>query len=138
MSRLLLDTSAYAAFMRGHDAITAAVQRADEISLNAIVLGELRAGFLAGRHRARNDRELETFRSSPRVRIVDVDADTAERYAVILKTLRDAGTPVPTNDIWIAASAMQHGLAILTTDTHYRHIAQVIVTYFEPEKGRSS
>ena len=96
MSRLLLDTSAYSAFMRGHEAITAALQRADEIYVNAIVLGELQAGFLSGRHRQRNERQLETFRSSPRVRVADVDAETAGRYAVILNALRNAGTPVPT------------------------------------------
>ena len=133
MSRVLLDTSAYSAFMRGHEAITAGLQRADEISLNPIILGELQAGFLAGRHRPRNERQLETFRSSPRVRVVEVDADTAGRYAVIVHALRSTGTPVPTNDIWIAATAMQHGLRLITTDAHYRHIVQVIVDYFEPE-----
>lgn len=133
MSHLLLDTSAYSAFMRGHEAITAALQRADEIYVNAIVLGELQAGFLSGRHRQKNEQELETFRSSPRVRAAGVDAETASRYAVILNALRNAGTSIPTNDIWIAASAMQHGLRLLTTDAHYRHITQVIVDYFEPE-----
>jgi len=87
-----------------------ALQRADEIYVNAIVLGELQAGFLSGRHRQRNERQLETFRSSPRVRVADVDAETAGRYAVILNALRNAGTPVPTNDIWIAATAMRRPL----------------------------
>lgn len=60
------------------------------------------------------------------------DAETSERYAVILDSLREAGTPIPTNDVWIAASAMQHGLRLLTTDAHYRNVAQVIVDYLDP------
>ncbi|MGH9202568.1 MAG: type II toxin-antitoxin system VapC family toxin, partial [Vicinamibacterales bacterium] len=113
--------------------IRGALQRADEICLNATVLGELLAGFRRGAHRAKNERELETFLASPRVHVLDVDRETAARYAVILDTLRKAGTPVPTNDIWIAASAMQHGLRLIATDAHYRHVAQVIVDYFKTE-----
>lgn len=132
-TRALLDTSAYSAFMRGHEEIKTALQRVADIYLSATVLGELRAGFLRGAHRRKNERELETFVSSSRVHLVDVDRETATRYAVILNALRKAGTPIPTNDIWIAASAMQHGLSIVTTDAHYRHVEQVIVEYFDAE-----
>lgn len=129
MTRVMLDTSAYSAFMRGHSEIRLALQRADEIYLNPIVLGELLAGFMRGKYRRRNDRELRTFLSSPRVSLVGMDDDTAQRYAGILDSLWRAGTPIPTNDIWIAASAMQHGLHVLTTDTHYQKVTQVIVDY---------
>ena len=132
MTRVLLDTSAYSVFMRGHAAIKHALQHADEIYFSPIVLGELLAGFRRGRNRARNERELQTFLSSPRVRGVGLDEETAERYAVILEGLWKAGTPIPTNDIWIAASAMQYGLSIVTTDAHYQRAAQVIVHLFEP------
>ncbi|MBI2198250.1 MAG: type II toxin-antitoxin system VapC family toxin [Candidatus Rokubacteria bacterium] len=132
MTRVLLDTSAYSGFMRGHAAIKHALQQADEIYFSPIVLGELLAGFRRGRNRARNERELQTFLSSPRVRGVGLDEETAERYAVIVEGLWKAGTPIPTNDIWIAASAMQYGLSILTTDAHYQRAAQVIVHLFEP------
>jgi predicted nucleic acid-binding protein len=127
----LLDTSAYSAFMRGHEDLKLALQRADRIALTPVVLGELGAGFRAGTRQKKNENELRRFLSSPRVDVVAVDADTAERYAVILHALRQAGTPIPTNDIWIAASAMQHGLRILTTDIHYSRIPQVIVEHFE-------
>lgn len=130
MSRLLLDTSAYSAFMRGHGEIKLALQEADEICLNVVVLGELLAGFMRGRRRRRNEGELKTFLGSTRVRILDVNEETAERYAVILDSLWRAGTPIPTNDIWIAASAMQHGLHLLTTDAHYQNVTQVIVDFF--------
>jgi tRNA(fMet)-specific endonuclease VapC len=128
--RLLVDTSAYSAFMRGHLAIKSSLQRADEIIVNAIVLGELATGFIKGRRRRRNQQELSRFLSSPRVNVVDVTEETAERYGVILNSLWKAGTPIPTNDIWIAASAMEHGLQILTTDAHYQKVGQVMVEHF--------
>ena len=130
MSRLLLDTSAYSAFMRGHGEIKLALQEADEICLNVVVLGELLAGFMRGKRRRRNEGDLKTFLGSTRVRILDVNEETAERYAVILDSLWRAGTPIPTNDIWIAASAMQHGLHLLTTDAHYQNVTQVMVDFF--------
>lgn len=130
--RLLLDTSAYSAFLRGHQDIKRELQRADAIYLNPIALGELQAGFHKGKHRRRNEQILREFLTSPRVHSVPVDEGTAERYAVILNALWSAGTPIPTNDIWIAASAMQHGLRVLTTDAHYRKVAQVIVHEFPP------
>jgi tRNA(fMet)-specific endonuclease VapC len=128
--RLMVDTSAYSGFMRGHGEIKAALQEADEIFVNSIVLGELRAGFIKGRRQRKNDDELNTFLASPRVKLLDVTEETAGRYAVILNSLWQAGTPIPTNDIWIAASAMEHGLELLTTDEHYQKVAQVIVNYF--------
>ena len=127
----LLDTSAYSAFLRGHAELKLALQRTDRIVLTPIVLGELGAGFRAGTRRKKNEAELRQFLSSPRVDVVAVDAETAERYAVILHGLRSAGTPIPTNDIWIAASAMQHGLRVITTDVHYTRIPQIIVERFE-------
>ena len=130
MTRLLLDTSAYSAFMRGHAEIKQALQEADEICLNPTILGELLSGFMRGKHRRKNEAELKTFTGSPRVRILDVTEETAERYAVILNSLWKAGTPIPTNDIWIAASAMQHGLRLLTMDSHYQKVPQIMVDYF--------
>lgn len=128
--RIILDTSAYSAFMRGHEALKAALQEVEEITLNPVILGELRAGFLLGRHRRKNESELATFFASPRVRVVPVDEETAVRYAVIVTALRSAGTPIPTNDVWIAASAMQHGLGVVTTDPHYEKVPQIIVERF--------
>lgn len=129
MMRVLLDTSAYSAFMLGHPECKLALQQADQIYFTPVVLGELLAGFIRGKWRRKNERELRTFLSSPRVQVIDVDADTAERYAVILSGLWKAGTPIPTNDIWIAASAMQHGLRLLTRDAHFRQVPQVLVDY---------
>ena len=129
--RVMLDTSAYSAFMKGHPEIKRALQQAVVIYVSPIVLGELHAGFRRGRRRAQNEKELRIFLSSPRVSAVNVTEETAVRYAAILHFLRGAGTPVPTNDVWIAASAMEHGLHVLTTDLHYQKVPQVIVDYYE-------
>jgi len=130
MTRIMLDTSAYSAFMLGHSDIKVALQEADAIYLTPIIIGELRAGFLRGKSRRKNEGEFRAFLDSPRVNVVDVTATTAERYAVILNFLWKNGTPIPTNDIWIAASAMQHGLRIITTDVHYEKVPQVITACF--------
>ena len=78
MSAILLDTSAYSAFFRGNPGVKAALQEADEIVLNPIVLGELHAGFRRGRHHKKNERELASFLDSPRVRTVPIGDETSE------------------------------------------------------------
>ncbi|MFN8093173.1 MAG: type II toxin-antitoxin system VapC family toxin [Vicinamibacteria bacterium] len=127
MSRLLLDTSAYAAFFRGHPTAVAAVREASELALSPIVLGELRSGFLKGSRRARNERELAEFLASPRCTVPPIDEDTAERYAAIHGYLRRQGTPVSPNDLWIAASAAQHGLTVVTRNGDFDRIPHVLV-----------
>ncbi len=128
--RVLLDTSAYSGFMKGQVGVQQALQRADEVCLSAVALGELLASFRRGKHRARNEQELQQFLSSPRTRLIAIEEATAERYASIRETLWRFGTPIPTNDIWIAATAMQHGLRLLTTDAHYQKVQQVLVELF--------
>lgn len=125
MSRILLDTSALSAFFRGHEGVAETVRAARRIAITPVVLGELYAGFRGGSRSIQNRELLQRFLASPRVRRLLVDSETADRYALIYDGLRRAGTPIPTNDIWIAASAMQFGLLLVTTDEHYRHVAQV-------------
>lgn len=129
MTRLLLDTSAYSAYLRGHEPVGADVRRAEELIFNPIVLGELLAGFRKGGRYESNLETLRQFLASPRSRWVPLDDETGDRYSIILDTLRRAGTPIPSNDVWIAASAMQHGLRLLTTDPHFRRIPQVAVLF---------
>lgn len=134
MSRVLLDTSGYSAFMRGDEAVKGMLQTAEAIYLTPIVLGELQAGFLRSRTKEKNEERLGRFLASSRVSVVAVDDETAERYAVILNGLWTAGAPIPTNDIWIAASAMQYGLMVVTTDAHYLKIPQILVSHTQPAR----
>jgi tRNA(fMet)-specific endonuclease VapC len=119
MRSILIDTNAHAAFKRGDAEAVAVVQRAPLIALNAIVLGELLGGFASGSREADNRRELDRFLGSPRVALLPLDRHTAEVYAATHAALKKAAKPIPTNDLWIAASAIQHGLALFTFDRHF-------------------
>lgn len=132
MKRILLDTSAYSAFMRNHGVVVEKIQRAVRICVTPVVLGELHSGFLRGSRLEENRRLLADFLASARVETLIIDDETSLRYAEILDSLRQAGTPIPTNDVWIAASAMQHGLWVLTTDAHYRKVAQIGAVVLAP------
>jgi len=131
MTGVILDTSAYSAFIRGNQSIRHSIGRSDEIVMTPVITGELLAGFEAGAQTEKNRDILQRFLSSPRVRIIAMDQDTSFRYAIIYNYLRSHGTPIPTNDLWIAASAMQYGLKILTTDRHFLlipHVLKEVVT----------
>jgi tRNA(fMet)-specific endonuclease VapC len=122
MRPILLDTNAYTAFMLGEAAVVEVVAHAERIYLNSIVLGELLGGFAAGTREAKNRAELARFLDSPRVEVVPVTAQTADSYALLYSGLRRKGQPIPTNDLWIAASALEHGAALLTRDAHFAQI----------------
>jgi tRNA(fMet)-specific endonuclease VapC len=123
--RIFLDTSAYSAFMRGHKGVLDLIQRADRIAVNPVVLGELLAGFRLGKRQMKNNNLLERLLASPRVASLPIDDGTARRYSDIVEHLRRSGTPIPTNHLWIAASAMQHGLILVSTDTHFDKVPQI-------------
>ena len=122
MKNLLLDTNLYVAFKRGDDDAVELLRLADEVHLSTVVLGELLAGFAAGSRERRNREELTAFLDSPRVRIDAVDEGTADFYGRIFALLRRKGRPIPTNDLWIAATALQHGLVLATRDDHFAAI----------------
>ena len=122
MKNLLLDTNLYVAFKRGDDDAVELLRLADEVHLSTVVLGELLAGFAAGSRERRNREELTAFLESPRVRIDAVDEGTADYYGRIFALLRRKGRPIPTNDLWIAAAALQHGLVLATRDDHFAAI----------------
>ncbi|MBX2999218.1 MAG: type II toxin-antitoxin system VapC family toxin [Caldilineaceae bacterium] len=124
---VLLDTSAYTAFKRGVPQVVEILRMASTILLPATVLGELLTGFKVGSQTEKNRRELLEFQQSPRVRSVAVTQETAERYAHIYQFLRKSGRPIPTNDLWIGASTMEHGATLLTTDGHFRNLPQLLV-----------
>lgn len=122
MRGLVLDTSAYSLYFRGHGKVQDILQTVDGIYVTTVSLGELRAGFTGGRHRERNEAILEEFLSSPRVNVLAIDEETARRYAFLITFLKQQGTPIPTNDVWIAAGALQHGFELITSDKHFERI----------------
>ena len=125
MSRYCLDTSAYSHFMRGDAEVVDLVDRADWIGIPAVVLGELRTGFLLGARPRDNESELQAFLDHPLVEIVPVDDDVSRHFAEIVVQLGSAGTPAPTNDVWIAATSARVGSLVLTYDRHFEAMPRV-------------
>lgn len=125
----MLDTSAYSAFKRGHSTALSVMRKAPTLLMPVIVLGELWGGFEGGSRRQKNHNELEAFLQSPRVSIAPITENTAKRYAIIYAHLRQIGRPIPTNDLWISALAMEYGAPLLTADAHFLNIPQIIVEH---------
>ena len=122
MSRLLIDTSAYSRLLAGDPDVRKALEHADRVYVSVFVLAELYFGFKGGSRETRNRDLLTRFLSRPTVRILSATQETAEIFAEIKHTLKRAGTPLPLNDVWIAAHALETGAVLATFDAHFRHI----------------
>ena len=123
-----LDTNAYSDFsdfMRGVAHRVKVVRTAAQLFLPLFVLGELRAGFAAGNQQTANESNLNRFLANPRVTLLLPDEATTKHYAQLFVELRQQGTAIPTNDLWIAAMVRQHGLTLCTSDLHFQHIQQL-------------
>jgi tRNA(fMet)-specific endonuclease VapC len=120
--RLLLDTNAYSALKRGHPAAADLVRRSEEVLFSTVVAGELLYGFRCGNRFERNRQELDEFMANPFVKVVPVTMATADRFSRVAAALRKRGTPIPVNDIWVAAQAMETGAELLSLDRHYEAI----------------
>ena len=127
MRHVLVDTNVYTAFKKNDSRIVEAFQRLDTIALDITVLAELLCGFRTGSKEKQNREELEEFLSNSRVAVLPHDERTAEFYSDIFLALRRTGRPVPVNDMWIAATAMQHGLALFTLDEHFSAMAGLLL-----------
>jgi predicted nucleic acid-binding protein len=120
--KVLLDTNAYSALKRGIDTVVRYVTRAETVFLSTVVAGELLSGFRQGTHLRKNLAELDAFIDNPHVKVVPVSLVTADRFGRITAALRAKGRPIPTNDIWIAAHAMETGADLLSFDTHFAEV----------------
>ncbi|MDY0189016.1 MAG: type II toxin-antitoxin system VapC family toxin [Syntrophus sp. (in: bacteria)] len=127
MKKIIIDTNFYVAFKRGDEAAIQALKKAEYIAVNTVILGELLAGFRGGSKEKQNRKELDAFFDSPRVDLLPIDDGTAEFYAQIFAELKEKGRPIPTNDLWLAASALQHGLALATYDSHFSNIIGLLL-----------
>jgi tRNA(fMet)-specific endonuclease VapC len=114
---LILDTNALSAIAEGDTAAAVKAASFGRVSIPVIVLGEYRFGIAQSRHKRQYERWLEEVR--PSSRILDIGEDTAEWYAAVRGQLKMAGTPIPSNDIWIAALCRQHSLPLLSRDRHF-------------------
>jgi len=117
--KVLLDTNAYSQLMRGDPQVSMLVRRSEGVTMSMVVIGELLYGFRYGRRYAENRAQLEDFLAEPITYTLDVSLDTAERFGAIAGALRRKGRPIPTNDIWIAAHAVQAGAELLSYDAHF-------------------
>lgn len=123
--RIAVDTNRYRDFCAGLNEAVEQLARADKIFMPFVTLAELRAGFLCGASARKNESVLVRFLGRPRVAVLYPDDDTVHHYARILAQLRSQGTPIPTNDVWIAALVLQHDLLLYSRDRHFEHLPQV-------------
>ena len=127
MKRIIIDTNFYAAFKKSEAEAVDLLRKVEYIGVNTVILGELLAGFRCGSREKQNRVELDQFIDSARVELISLDDETSEFYAQIFAELRKKGRPIPSNDIWLAASALQHGLALATYDDHFREITGLLL-----------
>lgn len=118
-SRIVLDTNAYSELSLGNEDVLDALSQAERTYVPVTVLGELLAGFQSGNQEDRNRKQLKRFLLKPSVRVLQTTEAVAEQYAQIVNYLRSKKTPIPTNDIWIAAHAMDRGAVLVTFDKHF-------------------
>lgn len=126
MNRVLLDSDAYTGFASNDEKTLQIIRRADEILFSTVVLGELMLGFRGGSKFKTNMRDLDEFLSHPHVSVAEVTRTTADRFSRIGSSLKSKGRPIPTNDLWIAAQAMENGADLVSFDAHYANIEGLV------------
>lgn len=123
--RVAVDTNRLTDLLRGDAQLAKRLGTCDEVWVPLMVLGEIKAGFQGGTQRHRNEALLQRFLAKVTVSVLLPSRETAEHYARIFVQLKRAGTPVPDNDLWIAALALEHDLTLITRDRHFERIAQL-------------
>ncbi len=120
---MILDTNALSAAAEGHPSILGILADAQQLALPVVVVGEYRFGIAQSRHQARYRRWLDGLVSD--CTVLEVTEQTTHHYAAIGIELRQAGKPIPTNDLWIAALCRQHGLPLLSRDRHFDAVSGI-------------
>jgi len=124
--RVALDTNRYVDLCSGVEETARVVATAEAVFLPFVVVGELRAGFALGKRAADNERVLRRLLLKPGVSVLYPDDQTSHQYAAAYRQLRIQGTPIPTNDLWIAALVLQHNLGLHDRDRHFDHLPQIV------------
>jgi tRNA(fMet)-specific endonuclease VapC len=128
--KILLDTSAYVGFKGGTEEVIDSITSAETVLFSPVVLGELMFGFRNGNRFKEKMDELNKFLEHKVVKIVHIGKTTSDRYSRIALHLKHQGTPIPSNDIWVATQAIEHGAELITLDKHFENIAGLIYTIF--------
>jgi tRNA(fMet)-specific endonuclease VapC len=124
--KIAVDTNRYVDLRKGVVETVALLEEAEAILVPFVVLGQLRAGFAYGRRPAENERTLRRFLLKDSVGVLFADDQTTHHYASVFRQLRKQGTPIPTNDMWLAALVLQHNLALHARDRHFDHLPQLV------------
>jgi len=123
MKKIVLDTNAYTRLLTGEEDVLEVIGAAGTVYMSIFVLGELYAGFAGGTKERGNRDTLNRFLLKPSVKILNATSETAEIFGIVKQDLKKAGTPLPINDVWIAAHALETGSTIITYDGHFKKIA---------------
>ncbi len=127
MKKVSLDTNAYSALITGNKTVLDALGEANEVYLSIFVIGELYYGFTNGSKEKKNREILNNFLKKQTVKIIHTTMETAEIYGRLKTNLKKKGNPVPINDLWIASHAIETGSFLLTFDTHFKTIPEVLL-----------
>jgi predicted nucleic acid-binding protein len=123
--KLLLDTNRLSDALAEVEEVLVNLEAAEAIYVPVIALGEMRVGFLSGRRAAKNEERLQWFLSQVGITPIGIEPAVSHRFAEVHRELRKRGRPIPTNDLWIAAVAIEHGFVLHTRDAHFRNIPQL-------------
>ena len=123
MKKILLDTNCYTAFLAGDEKVLAGLATAEIVFMSIFVLGELFAGFKGGRKEDTNQQMLEKFLTKPTVQVLDATSETAQFFGLVKDGLKKTGSPIPINDVWIAAHTLETGSTLVTYDAHFSKVA---------------
>lgn len=125
--RILLDTSAYSGFNRGDERLIDYFKPERELLVPLVVVGELRAGFALGNKQHENAVLLQKFLDSPNVHTITITDTTTQLFAALYQRLKMAGTPIGTNDMWIAALALEHDSMLVTLDSDFQSVPDLLI-----------
>ena len=125
-ARVALDTNRLTDLFQGDIQLADWLGSCEEVWVPLFVLGEIKAGFQGGTRHSRNELLLNELLAKPTVQVLLPGRQTAERYAQLFVQLKRAGTPIPDNNLWIAALALEHSLVLITRDKHFQHIPQLL------------
>ena len=123
MKNIVLDTNAYTRLLTGEEDVLDIIGTAETVYMSIFVLGELFAGFAGGTKERQNKEILNRFLLKPTAKILNATAETAEVFGKVKQNLKETGTPIPINDVWIAAHAIETGSTIITYDSHFKNVA---------------